>query len=199
MGFKRLHKRSFLGETAANALHPHPLEACSATHPSHPGFFIKDELSDHRFLVDTGALCRKIIEMNLCELHKLNSLLCLPHAKTILPSSPLQLPSLPPMVHPSKLMVNRKSTYAYLVRHIVRPLSSPMFATHCLELTFYHTTVWWLEPGIGGKSPPVTEPQFTTGNPFRLIIAIHNSPYARNNRHKPNQTVSGAIIITNGL
>ena len=58
-----------------------------------------------------------------------------------------------------------------------------------------------VEPGIGGKSPPVTEPQFTTGNHFRLwlIIAIHNSPDARNNRHKPNQTVSGAIIITNGL
>ena len=58
-----------------------------------------------------------------------------------------------------------------------------------------------LEPGIGGKSPPVTEPQFTTGNRFRLwlIIAIHSSPDARNNRHKPNQTVSGAIILTNGL
>ena len=58
-----------------------------------------------------------------------------------------------------------------------------------------------LEPGIGGKSPPVTEPQFTMGNRFRLwlIIAIRKSPDARNNRHKPNQTVSGAIIITNGL
>ena len=58
-----------------------------------------------------------------------------------------------------------------------------------------------VEPGIGGKSPPVTEPQFTTGNRFRLwlIIAIRNSPDARNNQHKPNQTVSGAIIITNGL
>ena len=52
---KKLQKRSFLGETAANDLHSHPLEAHSATHPSHPGFFIKDELSDHRFLVDTGA------------------------------------------------------------------------------------------------------------------------------------------------
>ena len=58
-----------------------------------------------------------------------------------------------------------------------------------------------LEPGIGAKPPPVTEPQFTTGNRFRLwlIIAIHNLPDARNNRHKPNQTVSGAIIISNGL
>ena len=37
------------------SLHPHPSDAHSATHPSHPGFFIKDELSDHRFLVDTGA------------------------------------------------------------------------------------------------------------------------------------------------
>ena len=36
-------------------LHPHPLEADSATHPSQAGFFIKDELSDHHFLVDTGA------------------------------------------------------------------------------------------------------------------------------------------------
>ena len=58
-----------------------------------------------------------------------------------------------------------------------------------------------LEPGIGGKSPTVTEPQFTTENRFRpwLIIAIRNSPDTRNNRHKPNRTISGAIIITNGL
>ena len=41
--------------TPANALHPHPLEADSATHHSQAGFFIKDELSDYRFLVDTGA------------------------------------------------------------------------------------------------------------------------------------------------
>ena len=54
MVFKKLQKRPFLRRTAANALHPHP-SAHSATHPSHPGFFIKDELSDHRFLVDTGA------------------------------------------------------------------------------------------------------------------------------------------------
>ena len=52
---KKLQKRPFLRRTAANALHPHPSDAHSATHPSHPGFFIKDELSDHRFLVDTGA------------------------------------------------------------------------------------------------------------------------------------------------
>ena len=47
----------------------------------------------------------------------------------------------------------------------------------------------------------ITARNRTTGNRFRLwlIIAIHNSPDARNNRHKPNQTVSGAIIITNGL
>ena len=39
-----------------------------------------------------------------------------------------------------------------------------------------------LEPGIGGKSPPVTEPQLTTGNRFRpwLIIAIRYLPDARN-------------------
>ena len=52
---KKLQKRPLLRRTAANALHPHPSDAHSATHPSHPGFFIKDELSDHRFLVDTGA------------------------------------------------------------------------------------------------------------------------------------------------
>ena len=58
-----------------------------------------------------------------------------------------------------------------------------------------------LEPGIGGKSPTVTEPQFTTGDRLRpwLLIAIRNSPDTRNNRHKPNQMVDGAIIITNGL
>ena len=57
-----------------------------------------------------------------------------------------------------------------------------------------------LQPGIGGKSPTVTEPQFTTGNRFRpwLKRAIHNLPDARINRHKPNRTVSGAII-NNGL
>ena len=55
MDIKKFQKRSFLGRTAANALHPHPLEADSATHPSQAGFFIKDELSDYRFLVDTGA------------------------------------------------------------------------------------------------------------------------------------------------
>ena len=58
----------------------------------------------------------------------------------------------------------------------------------------YRAGNWW-------KITPVTEPQFTTGNRFRpcLIIAIRNLPDARNNRHKPNRTVSGAIIITNGL
>ena len=55
MDVKKLQKRSFLGRTAANALHPHPLEADSAAHPSQAGFFIKDELSDYRFLVDTDA------------------------------------------------------------------------------------------------------------------------------------------------
>ena len=57
----------------------------------------------------------------------------------------------------------------------------------------------YVEPGIGGKSLPVTEPQFTTGNRFRpwLIIVTRNLPDTLNNRHKPNRTVSGAI--TNGL
>ena len=55
MVFKKLHKRPFLGRTAAHSLQPHPFEADSATRPSQAGFFIKDELSDYRFLVDTGA------------------------------------------------------------------------------------------------------------------------------------------------
>ena len=55
MGSKKLYKRSFLGRTAAHSLQPHPFEADSATRPSQAGFFIKDELSDYRFLVDTGA------------------------------------------------------------------------------------------------------------------------------------------------
>ena len=54
-GFKKLHKRSFLGGTAAHSLQLHPFEADSATRPSQAGFFIKDELLDYRFLVDTGA------------------------------------------------------------------------------------------------------------------------------------------------
>ena len=53
MVFKKLHKRSFLGGTAAHSLQPHPFEADSATRPSQAGFFLK--LSDYRFLVDTGA------------------------------------------------------------------------------------------------------------------------------------------------
>ena len=42
-----------------------------------------------------------------------------------------------------------------------------------------------VEPGIGGKSPTVTEPQFTTGDRRRpwLLIAIRNSPDTRNSRH----------------
>ena len=124
MVFKKLQKRPFLGRTAANALHPHP-SAHSATHPSHPGFFIKDELSDHRLLVVPSALS------------------CLRHVTTTLPSSLLQLPSLLSTVHPSIRMVNKKSTYAYLVRHTSGPSSSPMFAIPCLELTFYHTTALW--------------------------------------------------------
>ena len=55
MVFKKLHKRSFLGGTAAHSLQQHHFEAESATRPSQAGFFIKDELSDYRFLVDTGA------------------------------------------------------------------------------------------------------------------------------------------------
>ena len=42
-------------ENGTNALHPHSLEADSAIHPSQAGFFIKDDLSDYRFLVDTSA------------------------------------------------------------------------------------------------------------------------------------------------
>ena len=66
MDFKKLQKRSFLGRTAANALHPHPLEADSAAHPSQAGFFIKDELSDYRFLVDTGACITEKASPSTC-------------------------------------------------------------------------------------------------------------------------------------
>ena len=54
-GLQKTPEAAASKENGANALHPHPSDAHSATHPSHPGFFIKDELSDHRFLVDTGA------------------------------------------------------------------------------------------------------------------------------------------------
>ena len=63
MGSKKLYKRSLLGRTAAHSLQPHPFEADSATRPSQAGFFIKDELSDYRFLVDTGAF-RSILPLS---------------------------------------------------------------------------------------------------------------------------------------
>ena len=66
----------------------------------------------------------------------------------------------------------------------IHPIARQVNVTTALsKLNLTNTSA--LEPGIGGKSPPVTEPQFTTGNRFRLwlIIAIRNSPDARNNRH----------------
>ena len=64
MIFKKLHKRSFLGGTAAHSQQQHPFEADSATRPSQAGFFIKDELSDYRFLVDTGAFRSILPDIN---------------------------------------------------------------------------------------------------------------------------------------
>ena len=55
MGFTKIHKRLFLGKMAVNSQQLHPFEADSATRLSQAGFFIKDELSDYGFLVDTGA------------------------------------------------------------------------------------------------------------------------------------------------
>ena len=116
---KKLQKRPFLRRTAANALHPHP-SAHSATHPSHPGFFIKDELSDHRFLVDTGAF------------------------RSILPPSRDNNPTLQPS-SAALVAANGTSIHTYgeqevNIRQTSGPSSSPMFAIPCLELTFYHTT-----------------------------------------------------------
>ena len=62
-GLQKTPEAAASKENAANALHPHPSDTHSATHPSHPGFFIKDELSDHRFLVDTGAF-RSILPLS---------------------------------------------------------------------------------------------------------------------------------------
>ena len=48
-----------------------------------------------------------------------------------------------------------------------------------------HLHALQVEPGIGGKSPTVTEPQFNTVDRLRpwLLIAIRNSPDTQNNRH----------------
>ena len=58
-------------------------------------------------------------------------LFCLCHATTTLPFNLLQLLSLPPTVHPSTRMVNRRSTYAYLVRH--RPVRHPLIGADFLS------------------------------------------------------------------
>ena len=122
---KKLQKRSFLGRTAANALHPHPLEADSATHPSQAGFFIKDELSDYRFLVDTGAFDPFS--------H---------HYETTPPFTLLHPNSSQPMVHPSARMVNRRSVSVSLVGHTLGPSSLLTCATYYSVLTSYHTSAW---------------------------------------------------------
>ena len=121
MDFKKLQKRSFLGRTAANALHPHLIEADSATHPSQAGFFIKDELSDYRFLVDTGAFDPFS--------H---------HHETTPPSILLPPSSSQPMVHPSAHMVNRKSASVSLVGHTLGLSSLLTCVTHYSALTSYH-------------------------------------------------------------
>ena len=75
------------------------------------------------------------------------------------------------MVHPSKRMVNRKSTNAYLVRHIVGPSSSPMFATNCLELTFYSIT---LQSGGRRGTPSTPQHGYITSVPLCISNVEEN-------------------------
>ena len=120
MVFKKLHKRSFLGGTAAHSLQPHPFETDSATRPSQSGFFIKDELSDYRFLVDTGAF--RVPASSWRHQHLLH------------------LTSSQPTVPQSARMVNNKSTYVSPVKPTPGPSSSLMYVIHCLEPISYRTT-----------------------------------------------------------
>ena len=108
MGSKKLCKRSFLGRTAAHSLQPHPFEADSATRPSQAGFFIKDELSDYRFLVDTGAF---------------RSILPPPGDFNTITTTLLHLISSQPTVLQSARMVNNKSTYVFPAKHTPGPSS----------------------------------------------------------------------------
>ena len=90
-------------------------------------------------------------------------------------------------------------TYTHLHPYICTPIHPYMYTpTHLYTHTLVHLYICTpvqlyipvhpytcAQPGIGGKSPPVTEPQFITGNRFRLwlIIAIRYLPDTRNNRH----------------
>ena len=124
MVFKKLHKRSFLGGTAAHSLQPHPFEADSATRPSQAGFFIKDELS--------------IAASWLIQVPSVLSCLLL---VTSTPSTTLlHLTSSRPTVPQSARMVNNKSTYVSPVKPTPGLSSSQMYVIHCLEPISYRTT-----------------------------------------------------------
>ena len=106
-----------------------------------------------------------------------------------------------PRTNTNNVWKERLSIWVNVVSNVAELLSMISLGTHINDRPFPDKNVVLLESGIGGKSPPVTEPWLTTENRFRpwLIIAIRNLPDTLNNRHKPNRTVSGAIKITNGL
>ena len=107
----------------ANALDSHSIEADSATHPSQVGFIIKDELSDYRFLVDTGSFGSILPpSRDNASIHPSSSQLVAANGTSI---------------------VNRMSASVSLVGHTLGPTSLLTCVIHYSALTSYHTSTWW--------------------------------------------------------
>ena len=129
MVFKKLHKRSFLGGTAAHSLQQHPFEADSATRPSQAGFFIKDELSDYRFLVDTGAF-RSILpppgDINTIN-HPSSSDLVAANGTSIRTYGEQQV---------NIRLSGQAYTWTFIIADVRHPLLGADFLSHCRVLIF---------------------------------------------------------------